>query len=134
MATQIDKSIKAARSFGVTFAALSAAAAAWRWWRGVERAAMVFGAIAIVLAFVAAVAPQWLDRPNRAWMYFARALGWVNSRILLTLLFVLVLTPYGVLQRLLGRDALGRRWRAQPPRWVPAPERLRQHDHYDHLF
>jgi len=131
---KINKALKAARSFGWTFAALSALASAWRWWRGFERASIVLGAVALVLAAIAAAAPQWLDKPNRAWMQFARALGWVNSRILLTLLFVLVLTPYGMLQRLLGRDPLGRRWRAEPPRWIPAPERLRDHDHYDHLF
>jgi saxitoxin biosynthesis operon SxtJ-like protein len=130
----VDRSLKAARSFGLTFAAASALAGAWRWWRGSERAAIVFGAIALVLALTALVAPRWLDRPNRAWMHFARGLGWVNSRVLLTLFFVFVLTPYGFLQRLLGRDTLGRRWRAEPPVWTPAPERLRRHDHYDHLF
>ncbi|HZR22164.1 MAG TPA: SxtJ family membrane protein [Vicinamibacterales bacterium] len=134
MKTTVANSIKAARSFGWTFAGLSALVSAWRWWRGFERASLAFGIAAIVLALVAAAAPQWLDRPNRAWMFVARAIGWVNSRILLTLLFVLILTPYGFVQRLLGRDPLGRRWRAAPPRWVPAPERLRNHDHYDHLF
>lgn len=134
MTTRIDRSLKAARSFGLTFAGLSAFASAWRWWRGYERVAIGFAAVAVVLAAIALLAPRWLDRPNRAWMAFARALGWVNSRILLTVLFVFVFTPYGVVQRLLGRDPLGRRWRDAPPRWVPAPERLRQHDHYDHLF
>lgn len=39
-------------------------------------------------------------------MPVARALGWVNTRVLLRLVFYLVLAPLGIAMRLAGRDAL----------------------------
>ena len=121
------------RSFGLAFGGLSAVVALYRLWRG--RPAVGEFAIASAVFFIAAFAlPRLLDAPNRIWMRFARALGWVNSRILLTIFFFVVITPYGVLQRLFGRDRLGRHWRAAAPTWVPPPSRLRDSNHYDHLY
>ena len=41
-------------------------------------------------------------RVQSAWSYITRALGWVNSRILLTLIFFLILTPIALFRRLLN--------------------------------
>jgi hypothetical protein len=134
IAKKADRSIAAARSFGRTFAALSALIAAQRWWRGHITVALILLAVGVALLAVSVVRPALLDRPNRIWMRAARAVGWVNSHVLLTLMFVLIITPYGAVQRLFGRDVIGRRWRAEPPHWTPAPDRLRNHNHYDHLY
>lgn len=45
----------------------------------------------------------------RGWMKFAHALGWVNTRILLSLFFFLIITPVAVAMRLLGKDILDQR-------------------------
>ena len=42
------------------------------------------------------VAPLVLRVPNRLWWRVAQAVGWVNTRVLLTLFFAIVLTPVGV--------------------------------------
>lgn len=123
-----------ARSFGLTFGILSAVLALHRWWRGQIEIAAAFAVVALLLCAITWLRPQLLDAPNRIWTGFAHALGWVNSRILLSLFFFVVITPYGVLQRLLGRDRLGRRWRATPPAWTSAPARLRNADHYEHRY
>jgi hypothetical protein len=52
----------------------------------------------------------------------------------LTIFFFVIITPYGALQRLFGRDRLGRRWHATPPSWAPPPPRLRDSNHFDHLY
>jgi len=39
-------------------------------------------------------------------MRFAFALGYVNSRILLTLVYFLIFVPYGLISKLAGRDPL----------------------------
>jgi len=121
------------RSFGLAFGGLFAVVAVYRMWRG-RSGAEAFAIASAVILLIAFAVPQILDAPNRVWMKFARALGWINSRILLTLLFVVVITPYGFLQRLLGRDPLGRRWHRRTPAWTPAPERLRDSKHYEHLY
>ncbi len=47
----------------------------------------------------------------RLWLSFGKALGTVNTYIILTLVFIFVVTPIGLLKRLLGKDFL----RDNPP-------------------
>lgn len=54
-----------------------------------------------------AVAPAVLGPVHRVWMAFATVLGHVNTRIILTVLFYLVMTPVGLIMRLF-RDPLDR--------------------------
>ena len=121
------------RSFGLAFGGLFTVVAAYRLWRG-RSGVEAFAIASAVILLIAFAAPRILDAPNRVWMKFARALGWINSRLLLSLLFFVVITPYGLLQRLVGRDRLGRRWHRATPVWTPAPERLRDPKHYEHLY
>ena len=44
-----------------------------------------------------------------AWFGFARALGFVVSNALLSVIFFVVVTPVGLVRRLMGRDPLMRR-------------------------
>ena len=122
------------RSFGFAFGGLFAVIALWRAWRGRTDGATAFAVASAVMFLTAFAAPSVLDAPNRVWMRFARALGWINSRILLSIMFYVVITPYGALQRLLGRDKLGQKWRAEKPAWTAAPERLRDPKHFEHLY
>jgi hypothetical protein len=122
------------RSFGLAFGGLFTVVAIYRAWRGRPDAAMAVALAGGLMLLLAFAAPRVLDAPNRVWMRVARALGWINSRILLTLLFFVVITPYGALQRLVGRDRLGRKWHRATPTWTPAPERLRDPKHYEHLY
>jgi hypothetical protein len=41
-------------------------------------------------------------------MKFAFALGWLNSKIILSLTFYLLFTPISLVQKIIGRDALNR--------------------------
>jgi hypothetical protein len=41
------------------------------------------------------------------WMKFAHLLAFVNTRILLSIIFVLIIGPIAVISRLLGADFLG---------------------------
>ncbi|HLH78016.1 MAG TPA: SxtJ family membrane protein [Candidatus Binataceae bacterium] len=49
----------------------------------------------------------------RVWTALGLGLGWVNSRIILSLLFFVVITPMGLLRRALGHDAVARRFEPQ---------------------
>lgn len=53
-----------------------------------------------ILAAFALVLPGWLDPVYRVWMRFAMALGWVNTRIILSLIFFLVFLPVGLIMRM----------------------------------
>ena len=67
-------------------------------------------------------------------MRMAHALGWVNSRILLALLFYLVMTPMGLVQRLAGRDALRRRGPGNVSYWIPRSSPKHSTDQFERLF
>jgi Saxitoxin biosynthesis operon protein SxtJ len=77
-------------------------------YRGHTDAPMVLWVIAAILWLLGLVQPSLLLPVQRAWMAFASILGWVNTRIILGLLFYVVLTPVSVLMRFF-RDPLDRR-------------------------
>jgi hypothetical protein len=68
------------------------------------------GAIAAAVAALAWIVPVALLPVYRAWMLLAEGLLWINTRILLALVFYGMVTPTGLLMRLFGRDPMERRF------------------------
>ena len=62
---------------------------------------------AIPLIVLGVVWPGALGPVHRVWMKAGAMLGWVNTRIILGVVFFVVLTPIGLLMRLFGKDSLG---------------------------
>ena len=78
-------------------------------WRGeTPRYWLVVPAGALLL--LGLVAPALLQKPFDLWMRLALALGWLNTRVLLTVLFYLVLTPTAVIMKLVGFDPMNRKF------------------------
>ena len=65
-------------------------------------------ALAVVLIVPALVAPRILAPAYRAWMKLAEVLAWINTRILLGVVFYGVVTPIGLVMRMLKRDPMRR--------------------------
>lgn len=121
------------RTFGLSVGAVCVATGALSWWRSHLPAATIFVAVGTVLMGFGVVAPAILRVPNRLWWRFAQTLGWINTRVILTLFFLLVLTPVGVLMRLCGRNPL--KTRAHPgTNWSTYVARRHDPRHYEHLF
>ena len=59
-----------------------------------------------VLVLWGIAAPGTLGPVYRLWMIIGRALGYVNSRILLSVVFFVLVTPIGLITRLFGYDPL----------------------------
>ena len=53
--------------------------------------------------------PRLLHYPFKGWMALGHVLGWVNSHIILGLVFIVVLQPIAFVMRLTGYDPLRRR-------------------------
>ncbi|MGH8012886.1 MAG: SxtJ family membrane protein [Candidatus Binataceae bacterium] len=66
--------------------------------------------VAALLWAGAMLAPASLRLLHRGWTRLGLALGWVNTRVILSLLFALSIIPVGLLMRLLGRDRMGRKF------------------------
>jgi len=121
------------RSFGISVGAVMCVIAVALVWRGRATRAELIGAVGVVLLTLGYLAPRLLKYPSAAWWAFAGVLGWVNARVLLSLLFFVVLTPVSVVWRLTGRDPLARRrdsWRG----WQPYSERYRNPRHFERMF
>ena len=120
------------RAFGLGVGGVCVVAGAASWWRAHDvlgPALLVTGTMLMVSGLAA---PGLLRVPNRIWWLFAQALGWINTRILLTAFFVAVLTPVGILMRLLGRGPL----RASPSAttWLRYRAGRRDSRHYQRMF
>ncbi len=60
----------------------------------------------LALMILGLILPRLLRLIYIAWMSFAIVLGFIVSSVLLILLFVLVMTPIGLVARLVGKDFL----------------------------
>jgi hypothetical protein len=80
--------------------------------------------LAGVLWLLALIWPSALSYLHRGWTRLGLALGWVNTRIILTLLFTVTIVPVGLAMRLFGRDRLGRKLDRQSASYrVPSRQR-----------
>jgi hypothetical protein len=110
------------------------AIAAWNLYRGRMVIVAVFGVVGASLLVVGLLLPAVARVFHTAWMRFASALGYVNSRVLLTLMYYLVLTPYGFAMRLAGRDPLKRRAKPGESYWIPRKTTRQTREQFERLF
>ncbi len=62
--------------------------------------------IAGVLWGLALLIPNSLKWIYQGWMSFALVLGWINTRLILAIMFYLIMTPMGLIMRLFGKNAM----------------------------
>ncbi len=64
--------------------------------------------LAALLLLPALIVPGRLRPVHRMWMAVGNALGWVNTRLILGVVFFVVVTPMGLIMRMLRDDPLRR--------------------------
>lgn len=64
--------------------------------------------IALFFMLAAIFVPALLKYPYIFWMRLARILSWINTRLLLGIIFYLIFSPVGLLMRLFRIDLLAR--------------------------
>ncbi len=95
------------RRFGLVMAAALFVLGALSFTLG-GRAAFWLAGAAALMAAAAWVAPGLLNPLRVAWMKLAHVLGVVNSWLILTVIFVAVVTPVALVMRMLGRSPIAR--------------------------
>ena len=108
--------------------------AAWNLYRGRNVVVVIFGSISAALFIAGLFVPVAARAFHKAWMRLAVALGHVNSRVLLTLMYYLVFTPYGLVSRLVGRDPLKRRGKAGESYWTERKRTRQEREQFERLF
>ena len=97
------------RKFGLTtgiiFAVLFGVVLPWIWGGELHGWPLVVGGI---LCSLALIVPRSLSSFYKVWMSIALVLGWINSRIILGIIFVLMVTPMALVMRLMGKDPMQR--------------------------
>lgn len=69
----------------------------WIWGVGMPKWPLIVAAILIGMALAV---PAALRPVYKIWMLFAEALGWVNTRIILSVIFFLIFFPIGLIMRM----------------------------------
>lgn len=108
---KLDRSPRALRRFGFMVGSVILILGCFLLWRQ-RGAGWPLISIGTVLVLAAGMIPSLLKWVYAPWMIGALALGWVVTRILLTLVFFLVVTPVGLLQRLFGKRVIEVAWKA----------------------
>jgi hypothetical protein len=124
-----------ARRFAIILASLLTLFAVFSWWRHhPTRATALVGVAAAAILLSIAARPVW-TRFFRLWMKLAFAISWVMTRVLLTVLYYGLITPYGFVSRLLRKDPLDLSWkRRKPSYWIDKTEEPGGLERYERPF
>ncbi len=91
--------------------------------------------LAAGFAFLGIFLPLALKPFYMAWMKLAFILSWINTRLILVIIFYLLFTPLGILMRLFGKDLLEKRIdRNKDSYWRKREVKAFQQTDYEHQF
>jgi hypothetical protein len=79
------------------------------------------------------ILPQLLAPIHTGWMWVGHILGWINTRILLGIVFYALLTPMGLVFRLMGKDTMRQAF-AESSTTYRVVRFPRPHSHMKHQF
>ncbi len=122
-----------ARKTALVVAAVLGLIAAWNFYRGRMTAVAVLAGIAATLVLAGLFVPVAARGFHVFWMRVAAVLGYVNSRVLLTLLYYGLFMPYGFISRLV-RDPLRRRGARRESYWVERKATRQVKEQFERLF
>lgn len=122
------------RKTALIVACVLLALSAWNFYRHRPTVVIILGSLGVALLLIALLLPSLARRFHILWMRFAVALGYVNSRVLLSLMFYGVFTPYGLLSKIFGRDPLNRRGRGKDTYWIERKRTRQTKEQFERLF
>ena len=99
------KTTQELRKFGLVMAAAFCVFGGLMLWRGKAAGPYVLG-LGVAFLLLGLVLPGALRPIEQIWMAFAEKLSIVSTFVILSLTYYLVMTPVGVLTRLMGKDLL----------------------------
>jgi hypothetical protein len=125
------------RKFGLVVGGVFAALALYFLLRygWTHTAGRVFGGVGAVLLLAAAVAPRALVPFRRVWMAVAHVLGWINTRLILGVVYYLTFTLVRLVLVLLRKDPMHRRPDASTSTyWVDVPQTPFERESLEHQY
>ena len=83
----------------------------------------VLPGIGILLILFAFIIPLWLNPLRLVWYKIGHVLGIINTYVLLTIFYVVILTPLSLIMRLFGKDILKLKRNKHDTYWVTTVEK-----------
>jgi hypothetical protein len=129
---KIDRTPSVLRKFGFLLAAVLFFLALMIWFKHRHEAeapisAFVFSALACISLALSIARPMILLPVNTIMMIVSMCIGWITTRIILLVMFLIVFFPISMLLRLMGRDSLNRQFDNNVPSyWI-----ARKHQQFD---
>lgn len=62
--------------------------------------------IGFFVLLISIIYPSILKLPYKVWLKFGNVMGWINLRLILGLVFILILIPISLIMKLFGYDPL----------------------------
>ena len=125
---------KELRQFGITIGIVLSLLGVLFLWREKDWYAYLF-IISILFLFLGSVLPLLLKPIHKIWMSVAILLGWLITRIILCVLFLLVVTPIGLCARLSGNDFLNLKFNSNVNSyWIPRKHIKLDKKNYENQF
>ncbi len=122
------------RKFGITIGVFLMVVAGFLFWKDREsfEILLIPGLVLCILGFTI---PVVLKPVYWVWMVFATILGWVMTRVILSLLFYVVITPIGVLSRMFGNQFLDLKWdTSKDSYWNSRTTKQQNNEDYERQF
>lgn len=116
-----NDSIKQNRKFGYTVAIALLVLAVFRIFIRHQNVWWILAAIAVILLLLALIKPLWLNPLRLVWDKIGHVLGIINTYILLTLFYFVILTPLSLIMRLFGKDILKLKRNKNNTYWESTP-------------
>lgn len=96
------------------------------WWL------LIPGGILVLLGWLA---PGLLKPLHRPWMLLALIMGWLMTRLILSLLFYLILSPIAIIARLAGTEFLDLKWPdKRESYWLAREKKIDEKSTYEKQF
>lgn len=134
----LDLSRRSLRSFGFVVGGILLIITGFSIWRHGWPPSLVgtiLGASGVVLIGAGGTYPAMLRPFYIAWMSIALVAGFVMTRILLTLVFFIMITPIGLIMRLFGHDSLSRKSSAKESSyWINKVYTDDTHQRLEHYY
>lgn len=131
---EIKSDKKQLREFGLTIGIILVILGGIAVWRGkcTGTILLTIGSVLIVLGLGA---PELLKVPQKLWMALAVVIGFFMSRLILVILFYTVITPIGIIVKLLGKDVLNERIdKKAASYWIKRPSEAKAEGSYENQY
>ena len=90
--------------------------------------------VALIFATLALLAPTALTPFYRGWMRFGLVAAFINTRIIMFVLYYLLFVPTGLVMKLFGRDALARTIGGKTTDSYRVASTVRPNDHFERPY